>query len=190
MDGDMSQPCLMDVNSSERPANVYAIADDLELEPDQQQTTFCPGIPLDWPRLDFFHSYPFQRHDNSMFGFIGYKFCAVDADGSSFRIRSYRCAGTVSVDGDQSCTECLALTDKVKHLGQMSNEALPHTSYMYRSHSQLHQVTDGLHDDLSRLHCVVMLLYQCQLEHSLNQIIIMTGTQPWPTCGFSAQETR
>ncbi|KAI0708884.1 hypothetical protein C8Q72DRAFT_871691, partial [Fomitopsis betulina] len=119
---------------------------------------FLSWIPLDWPRPDFFHSYPFQRHNNSMFGFIGYKFCAVDADGSSFRIRSYRCAGTVSVDGDQSCTECLCSHRQSQTPRPDVKRGAPHTSYMYRSHSQLHQVTDGLHDDLSRLHCVALNL--------------------------------
>ncbi|KAH9921016.1 uncharacterized protein B0H18DRAFT_1121592 [Fomitopsis serialis] len=109
----------------------------------------CPGIALNWPHEDFFQSYPFQRHDLSIPGFLGYRFCAVNSDGVSFRIRSVQCSGSLTVSEDAACPECLSLTDGVEHLGHMAREARPHTIYKYRSHAQLCDVAKHLKQKLS-----------------------------------------
>ena len=118
----------------------------------------CPGIPLIWPRADFFQSYPFQRHALNVPGFLGYRFCGIGDDGQSFVICSYTCCGTVSVPGDGACSECLALTDTVAHIAEMSGDIRAHTNYKYRSYQQLINVTDQLKGEIGRLRCTVRFM--------------------------------
>ncbi|KAH9836314.1 uncharacterized protein C8Q71DRAFT_76946 [Rhodofomes roseus] len=140
------------------PQDTSQMSSSTTVPTDFSPTPSCCGIALVWPHADFFETYPFQRHDLSAPGSLGYKLCAVGDDGQSFRIQSYRCTGSLLVAGDEACVECLSLTGTVKHLAEMSGNARPHTNYKYRSHKQLNQVTEFLRGEVSRLRCMTLNL--------------------------------
>lgn len=105
------------------------------------RTIECPGIYLDWPTGEFWSQYPFQRHEFSLHN-LGYKFCAVDGNGTQFRVRSDRCNRIPMPDGT-ACPECLGISKTVERLASMAQCAEPRTNHKYLSHQQL----CGLLDD-------------------------------------------
>jgi hypothetical protein len=95
----------------------------------------CPGIYLDWPTGDFWNQYPFHRHDYSLAS-LGYKFCAVEKDGTQFRVRADLCTRIPMLDGS-ACPDCKAITKTVERLVSMAHRAESHTNHKYLNHQQL-----------------------------------------------------
>lgn len=115
-----------------------------------------PGIPLRWPKGDFFSTYPFQRHGYGISS-LGYKFCYVQQNGVEFGVRSETCSGS-STTGGGPCEECEAATDKVERLAQLAEHASAHTNHKYLTHQQLHELLRYNHDTMSRLKLKVRVL--------------------------------
>ena len=70
---------------------------------------------------------------------LGYKFCAVEQDGMSFRVRSDGCLRTALPDGSP-CTNCEAVTWKVSQLARLASEAKVHTRHALLTHEQLREL--------------------------------------------------
>ncbi|KAM5529996.1 hypothetical protein V8D89_010026 [Ganoderma adspersum] len=108
----------------------------------------CPGILLDWPRDQFFESYPFQRHGFSASA-LGYHFCSVERNGSVFWVRSDSCS-RVQPLGHAACTGCMSVREKVARLATMAQFALPHTNHAYLTHEQLRELLRDRDQTLQR----------------------------------------
>ncbi len=90
---------------------------------------------MDWPIGDLGEQYPFQRHGYSLQS-LGYKFCAVEKDGSQFRVRADQCEGTPMPNG-LACPNCQVVTPTVERLSKIARNAEHHTNYKYLNHQQL-----------------------------------------------------
>ncbi|KII88930.1 hypothetical protein PLICRDRAFT_29388 [Plicaturopsis crispa FD-325 SS-3] len=108
----------------------------------------CPGIHLDWPNDHFFETYPFHRHDLSL-NALGYKFCAVEKNGTEFRVRSDVCEGQ-SAHG-AICRNCADLTKTVERLAAMARDAAPHTNHRFLTYEQLRDMLRDRNKDIHLL---------------------------------------
>ncbi|GJE91565.1 hypothetical protein PsYK624_077150 [Phanerochaete sordida] len=117
-----------------RPAR-FSVSPRTPRTPRRSRSHTCPGISLDWPKDDFFATYPFQRHGYGMKS-LGYRFCYVESNGTRFRVRSDFCLGQRQSDG-APCLQCAAARSKVDHLADLASSVASHTNYKWLTHEQL-----------------------------------------------------
>ncbi|THH06902.1 hypothetical protein EW146_g9475, partial [Bondarzewia mesenterica] len=97
-------------------------------------TTGCPSIPLRWPSGSFFDTYPWQLHGYSLKS-LGYHLCAVERQGTEFRVRSDNCVGVQK--NSLPCMHCQQVTSTIAQLEERAKYAAPQTQYQYLTHCQL-----------------------------------------------------
>lgn len=99
----------------------------------EHTVNLCPGIPLVWPELPFYKTYPFQTNEYNP-GSNGFYFSAVTDRGRQFRIKSNSCSPKPH---GQPCRACQKLVPVIEKLHERAmHEIPPKTSYVYYNHSQ------------------------------------------------------
>jgi hypothetical protein len=99
--------------------------------------TTCPGVPLLWPDVNFFNSYPWHLHDKTSSYQLPWTLSKYNDVEESFLVRSRKCKGA-ALSNASPCPACISVQqDILLKFTSMHSQTSRHSNYIYRSRQQL-----------------------------------------------------